>query len=111
MSKHSPEKRCAVIQVIAGTHPTLAAAVAEDLLDAFLIFPRHHYLESVMLTQRESQILTLVAQGCTNEQIGKELFLSMNTIKTYVQRLHVKLSVGNRTALAVQAIRAGLLEI
>lgn len=51
------------------------------------------------LTEREFEILNLVKQGQTNKAIGEELFLSVNTIKTHLQRLYDKLDVKNRTEI------------
>jgi DNA-binding NarL/FixJ family response regulator len=55
------------------------------------------------LTQRELQVLTGMAGGMSNAQIGRELFLSEDTIKTHARRLFRKLDVGDRA----QAVAAG----
>lgn len=55
------------------------------------------------LTQRELQVLTGMAGGKSNAQIGRELFLSEDTIKTHARRLFRKLEVGDRA----QAVAAG----
>lgn len=58
------------------------------------------------LSDRESEVLALLALGLTNAQIAAELFLSVETVKTYVKRLYAKLEVHNRAQAAVAA--AGL---
>ena len=55
------------------------------------------------LTQRELQVLTGMAGGKSNAQIGRELFLSEDTIKTHARRLFRKLDVSDRA----QAVAAG----
>jgi DNA-binding NarL/FixJ family response regulator len=61
------------------------------------------------LTPRENQLLALVAEGHANKEIAARLFLSEGTIKVYMNRLFVKLGVSNRTQLAIQALKKGLL--
>lgn len=62
-----------------------------------------------MLTEREKEIGRLLTQGLSNAEIGQRLFLSTNTVKTYMQRLFEKLGVNNRTHAAAQLIEKGLL--
>ena len=57
----------------------------------------------VELSDRESEVLALIAQGLTNAQIAEELYLSIETVKTYVKRLYAKLDVHNRAQAAVAA--------
>ncbi|MFN8187317.1 MAG: response regulator transcription factor [Gaiellales bacterium] len=62
------------------------------------------------LTQRESQILRLIAEGKSLPQIAKQLFLGVTTVKTHVQHLYDKLGVSDRAAAVAEAMRRGLLE-
>lgn len=55
------------------------------------------------LSLREREVLALVALGRTNPEIARELFLSVDTVKTYVRRLFAKLGVNNRTQAALLA--------
>jgi DNA-binding NarL/FixJ family response regulator len=57
----------------------------------------------VELSDRESEVLALIARGLTNGQIAEELYLSVETVKTYVKRLYAKLEVHNRAQAAVAA--------
>ncbi len=57
------------------------------------------------LTEREREVLALIARGRTNPEIGRELFLSVDTVKTHVQSLFRKLDVRNRTQAAMLADR------
>ncbi len=57
----------------------------------------------VELSDRESEVLALIAQGQTNAAIARELYLSIETVKTYVKRLYAKLDVHNRAQAAVAA--------
>ena len=60
-------------------------------------------LRVVDLSDRESEVLALIAKGLTNAQIAEELYLSIETVKTYVKRLYAKLDVHNRAQAAVAA--------
>jgi DNA-binding NarL/FixJ family response regulator len=64
---------------------------------------------SVTLTQREVEVLRLIAQGRTNRQIAGSLFVSVSTTKKHVQRIFSKLEVSDRTQAAVKANVLGLL--
>jgi DNA-binding NarL/FixJ family response regulator len=61
------------------------------------------------LSQRELQVLRLIADGQTNQEIADELILSPTTIKTHVQNILTKLGVSDRTQAAVYAVRCGLI--
>ena len=60
------------------------------------------------LTERERDVLALVGQGLTNEEIGARLFLSPLTAKTHVSRIMGKLSARDRVQLVITAYDAGL---
>lgn len=62
------------------------------------------------LSVRERDVLKLVAAGRTNTEIGKELFISENTVKTHRARIMEKLNLRNRAELIKYAIRKGLIE-
>jgi two-component system, NarL family, nitrate/nitrite response regulator NarL len=66
--------------------------------------------ERPALTEREGEVLRLLAEGRTAQKIGDELHLSEATIKTHLQNLYSKLSVSDRAAAVATAMRWGLLE-
>jgi DNA-binding NarL/FixJ family response regulator len=55
------------------------------------------------LSMREREVLALVALGMSNREVAAELYLSVDTVKTYVRRLFSKLGVSNRTQAALRA--------
>jgi DNA-binding NarL/FixJ family response regulator len=55
------------------------------------------------LSDREQEVLAMIAHGMSNAEIGNELFLSVDTVKTYVRRLYAKLGVRNRVQAAQYA--------
>jgi len=60
------------------------------------------------LTERELEVLTLIAEGMTNQEISEELFIGIKTVKTHVSNILNKLNVQDRTQAAVYANRHGL---
>ncbi|GAA4822773.1 response regulator transcription factor [Actinomycetospora corticicola] len=63
-----------------------------------------------VLSERETEILRLMAQGLTTPAIAKQLFVAPSTVKTHVQRMYEKLEVTERAAAVAEAMRRGLLE-
>jgi two-component system nitrate/nitrite response regulator NarL len=61
------------------------------------------------LTERETQVLALVAEGCPTRQIAEQLGISVPTVKTHLQRVCLKLAVTDRSAAVAKAMRYGLL--
>jgi DNA-binding NarL/FixJ family response regulator len=63
------------------------------------------------LTQREREVVRLMADGHSNRAIAETLFLSEATVKTHLVRIYRKLGVDNRAAAVSEAVRRGLLEL
>ncbi|MEM7779326.1 MAG: response regulator transcription factor [Pseudomonadota bacterium] len=95
--------RTAIEQVIAGQSALpldLVAAAMKDNTPA----PRRESLEEI-LTQREREVVELIAEGQTNKEIARELEISPATVKVHVERLIGKLGVSDRTQAAVLAVQ------
>jgi two-component system, NarL family, nitrate/nitrite response regulator NarL len=69
-----------------------------------------HRSDAPVLTEREREILRLIADGNSLPEIAKELFIGVTTVKTHVQHLYEKLGVSDRAAAVAVAMRRGLLE-
>ena len=105
-----PEVLHAVRTVNAG-HAMLAPEITARLMRQFAPRrgePRHAFADAV-LSERELQVIRLVARGRSNQEVADELFLSLETVRTYLRRMFAKLGVNDRTQLAVLAHEAGLL--
>ena len=66
--------------------------------------------EAPVLSPRERQILTLMAEGASAPAIGKQLYLAAATVKSHQARIYGKLGVSDRAAAVAEAMRRGLLE-
>jgi DNA-binding NarL/FixJ family response regulator len=63
------------------------------------------------LTEREHEIVTLLAAGRTNKELAAELFLSPNTIRNHLHRIGRKLDAGSRLDIVIRAVQLGLVDI
>jgi DNA-binding NarL/FixJ family response regulator len=93
------------VRAAARGETVLAPSVAARLVDQLRTNP-----ERPRLSKRETAVLRLVAEGCTNAEIGRRLFIGESTVKTYLLRIFTKLEVDDRTAAVTSALRYGLLE-
>ena len=66
-------------------------------------------LSSLRISSRELEVLQLMAQGLSNKQIADSLFVSLNTIKTHVTNLFIKMEVERRTQAIEKAKRLSLI--
>uniref|UniRef100_A0AAU2JMB4 Response regulator transcription factor n=1 Tax=Streptomyces sp. NBC_00049 TaxID=2903617 RepID=A0AAU2JMB4_9ACTN len=82
----------------------LAPSVAGRLVDRLRTRP-----DRPRLSEREVSVLRLVAEGATNAEIGRRLFVAESTVKTHLLRIFGKLEVTDRTAAVTTAMRHGLL--
>ena len=109
LSKDSSRQEiCEAIVAIARGDTALAPEVQAGL--AREIQQRERANGLPQLTERESQVLHLIAEGKSAPQIGKEIHLSPTTVKTHLHTLYEKLGVSDRAAAVAEAMRRGLLE-
>ena len=106
----SPSDLAHAVSVVARGDAMLAPALTRRLLDRYVARPlpgnRRQQLEGV--TERELEVLRLVARGRSNAEIAAELFLSEATVKTYVSRLLTKLDLRDRVQLTILAYQCGV---
>lgn len=105
------ELRRAVRRAAAG-ETQVAPGIVRQMMDRIAGLPTRRSREAELsgLTNREVEILAHVGRGLSNEEIGKALFLSPETARTYVSRLMTKLNARDRAQLVVLAHRAGLVD-
>jgi NarL family two-component system response regulator LiaR len=99
------------IRAAAAGESTIAASVAGCLLRSVRTndgAPRSPPTDHPVLSRRERQVLSLVADGCDNAEIAGRLYVSLSTVKCHISQLFEKLGVDNRVQAATFAIRQGL---
>ncbi|MBC6429911.1 response regulator transcription factor [Nostoc sp. HG1] len=97
--KHTRQSTAAVVKPNATQTVTISAIDPEQA----------SILEADPLTKREQQVLELIVQGYSNNEIAQKLYLSLGSVKVYVRGVLNKLCASDRTQAAVLALRAGLL--
>jgi DNA-binding NarL/FixJ family response regulator len=108
-----PEQLAEAVRTVAAGESLLAPAITRRLVEEFVRRPppgqaRPPALDE--LTDRELEVLKLVARGRSNGEIAKELFLSEATVKTHVTRIFTKLDLRDRVQAVVLAYESGLVQ-
>jgi DNA-binding NarL/FixJ family response regulator len=99
------------VRVVARGDGLLAPSVTRRLIGDFARRRRHELANPQavsQLTQRELEVLKLIARGLSNAEIAAELFLAEQTVKTHVRHLLTKLGLRDRTQVVVYAYQHGL---
>ena len=89
-------------------HPDIARKLMEQVAHQTSQI-REPYKED--LTERELEVIRLVADGLSNQEIAAKLTISENTVKTHISNILGKLALSDRTQLAIYAIRHGLVDL
>ena len=101
-----------LLEAIKGTvsgEAYLDPSVAKKVLNQVASAPEPiQFDESIEISERERDILTLLVEGLSNAEIAQRLFLSEGTVRNYLSSLFVKLEVSDRTQAVVVALRRGL---
>ena len=103
------------IRLVAAGEALLSPAATRSLITTFLAQPNRVAtagapLQLQQLTEREREIVALVAGGLTNDEIAGRLFISPMTVKTHVNRSMTKLDLRDRAQLVVAAYQSGLVQ-
>jgi DNA-binding NarL/FixJ family response regulator len=107
-----PDELLNAIRIVTRGDALLSPAATRSLIARFLSHPDHANAPApqqlAALTDREREVLVLVAGGLSNDDIAQHLVLSPATVKTHVNRAMVKLGARDRAQLVVIAYRSGL---
>jgi DNA-binding NarL/FixJ family response regulator len=108
--KDTPAERlCDSIRAVLRGEELLAPAITRRLIEEFTRPSRLRPREGLdSLTEREHEVLLLVARGGSNADIARELFVSVQTVKTHVARILAKLDLRDRVQAVVVAYESGL---
>jgi two-component system, NarL family, response regulator LiaR len=90
------------IQTVVVEKPVYVARTENFVLNSSAI-------SELEISKRELEILGLLAEGCSNQEIGEKLFVSLSTVKTHIQNLFEKLDVKRRTQAVEKARRLNII--
>jgi DNA-binding NarL/FixJ family response regulator len=105
-----PDALLDAIRVVAAGEALLAPSVTRRLIAEFArrpAQPHAHEADLAQLTEREREVLVLVARGLSNAEIAKQLYISPATAKTHVSRVMMKLAARDRAQLVAFAYESG----
>jgi len=115
LKRASPERLVDAVHTVAAGETLLDPAVTRDLVEHFVLRagPEMATTENERrlagLTQREIQVLRLIAEGLSNDEIADLLVIAESTAKTHVKRILAKIGARDRAQAVVLAYRAGLM--
>ncbi|MCD0451209.1 response regulator transcription factor [Actinocorallia sp. API 0066] len=104
------------VRAVHGGQSLISPSMASKLISEFTALARRsaerqQQVPAPRLTDREMEVLRLVARGLGNREIAKELFISENTVKNHIRNILEKLQLHSRMEAVVYAVREKLLEI
>ena len=108
-----PEQLAHAVRAVAAGDCLLAPAITRRLIERFVRRPAPGVKvppELGDLTERELEVLRLIARGCSNSEIASSLFLSEGTVKTHVNRVFRKLQLRDRVHAVLFAYETGLVQ-
>ena len=110
-----PDEIASAVRVVARGDALIEPSITRRLVETF-VASRPASMAATrtaglsQLTDREREILVLVARGLTNDEIGSSLFISPATVKTHLARIMAKLDAHDRAQLVVRAYESGLVK-
>jgi two-component system NarL family response regulator len=111
----SIEEVASAIRAVHGGQSLISPSMASKLLTEFAAMVKktdeRQQVPAPRLTDREMEVLKLVAKGLNNRDIAKQLFISENTVKNHIRNILEKLQLHSRMEAVVYAVREKLLEI
>jgi len=111
--KNAPsEELVHAVRVVAAGDALLAPSVTRKVIEGFIRRPAHrsNEVELRRLTERETEILQLLATGKSNSELAAHLFVGEGTIKTHVSSVLTKLGIRDRMQAVIFAYESGLIE-
>ena len=109
----SIEEVAQAVRVVADGQSLISPSMAVKLIDEFkqMSRPEREHVPGLRLTDRELEVLRLVAKGMNNREIAKELFISDNTVKNHVRNILEKLQLHSRMEAVMYAVKEKLLDL
>ena len=107
-----PEDLIEAVRVIADGNALLAPSVTRRIINEFAQRTPRYDLKNKLssLTEREIEVMRLIAKGKTNSEIAADLFVGETTVKTHISNLFTKLDLRDRVQAVVYAYESGLIQ-
>lgn len=102
-----PDELIRAIKLATEGHAVLAPEVTDRVMRKV---QRRKEAPKTELSLREEEVLAILSQGATNQEIAKKLVISENTVKTHVNKIYKKLGVSNRAEAVAKALSLGLIQ-
>jgi DNA-binding NarL/FixJ family response regulator len=110
LKRTEPEELINAIRVVAAGESLLSPSVTRRLIQEFTKRPQSGSSERIaLLTEREREVLLLIARGLSNQELADQLFIADNTVKTHVKRILTKVGARDRAQAIVIAYESGLM--
>ncbi len=105
-----PDELISAVRVLAAGEALLAPSVTRRLIEEFVAASNGFSTTPGLadLTDRETEVLKMMARGLSNQEIAGELYLGETTVKTHVSRVLMKLDVRDRVQAVIKAYESGL---
>jgi DNA-binding NarL/FixJ family response regulator len=109
----SIEEVAQAVRVVADGQSLISPSMAVKLIDEFkqMSRPERENVPGLRLTDRELEVLRLVAKGMNNREIARQLFISENTVKNHVRNILEKLQLHSRMEAVMYAVKEKLLDL
>lgn len=107
------ERQLQQLKEIVNGQPPLSPGVARRILTYFTMesrLPRESGEHVVTLSDREQEVLTLIAKGYSRPEVSKLLDITLNTVSGYTKAIYQKLNISSRAEAVVEAVKLGLID-
>ncbi|MEU8221956.1 response regulator transcription factor [Kribbella sp. NPDC048915] len=111
LKRTPPDDIVAAIRTVAKSESLLFPEAIRNLALAHAGTPASDGLDRYQLTEREQEVLRLMARGLSNAEIAAELFLGLQTVKTHVANVLAKLNARDRTQAVIRAYESGFVPL
>ena len=111
LKEAEPDAVADAVRQVAQGHTLLSPTVATKVVAEFQSMSRKKEERGPRLTDREIEVLAKVAEGLTNQQVGRQLHISPNTVKNHIRNILEKLHLNTRMEAVLYALREELIDL